>query len=321
MRVSQNGIHQLAINDHPIAIIDFETTGLSAGYDRVIEISVLRVEPNGRSSLVLDSLVNPCRAVDATEIHGITDEDVRDAPIFAELVDPLSKALDGCIVCAYNVYFDMRFLEFELANARVRGVPPHFCLMYMRPMLGLGKRCSLEKACAEHGIGHASAHIASEDVVSSGKLLSMYLEVIKKRDIRTYGDLCRLAKYKFLDSFGQSPFEARGENSGSESVRLKSRRTQQPEAAPPKRNSMTRYWDELCIAVADLGLDDEEIFALVALRKELGISADEIRFLHAHLFNTAVTRFIQDRSLTDDEASKLRRLKICLRQLGWAPGD
>ena len=68
-----NGIKDRRIAETPVAIIDFETTGLTAGFDRVIEVSVVRVDPGEQPRLVFDTLVNPHRPVAATEIHGITD--------------------------------------------------------------------------------------------------------------------------------------------------------------------------------------------------------------------------------------------------------
>jgi DNA polymerase III epsilon subunit-like protein len=82
------GISPFRIDDTPIAIIDFETTGLIAGADRVVEVSVVRVDPGEEPRLVLDTLINPQRHVSATEIHGITDADVADAPYFQATLPP-----------------------------------------------------------------------------------------------------------------------------------------------------------------------------------------------------------------------------------------
>ena len=65
--------------------MDIETTGLYPGGDRIVELAVVRIEPNEAPRLVLDTLVNPKRRVAATEIHGITDADVADAPPFEEI--------------------------------------------------------------------------------------------------------------------------------------------------------------------------------------------------------------------------------------------
>src|SRR5205823_1336116 len=146
------GIVERQLCGGPVAIIDFETTGLTPGADRVIEVAVARVDAHGDVRLVFDTLINPMRRVSATEIHGITDADVADAPRFADIAGELVGALSDCVVAAYNVYFDINFLNAELFGVGVDHEPPHFCLMYLRPMLGLGARCRLDVACQSHGI-------------------------------------------------------------------------------------------------------------------------------------------------------------------------
>ncbi len=114
IRVQTRGIFARPITDTPLAVIDFETTGLSAGVDRVVEVSIVRIEPRQAPRLVLDTLVNPNRRVAATEIHGITDNDVKDAPRFEDIAGDVARALSDCVVGAYNVYFDIGFLDYEL---------------------------------------------------------------------------------------------------------------------------------------------------------------------------------------------------------------
>ncbi len=70
------GIAQRLINETPVSVIDLETTGLTPGYDRIVEVSVVRIEPGEAPRLIFDSLVNPGRPVAAIEIHGIGDRDV-----------------------------------------------------------------------------------------------------------------------------------------------------------------------------------------------------------------------------------------------------
>ena len=60
------------------------------------------------------------------------------APTFAEISGDVVRAMADCVVAAYNVYFDIRFLSYELQAAGLGDVPPHLCLMYLRPLLGLG---------------------------------------------------------------------------------------------------------------------------------------------------------------------------------------
>ncbi len=140
----EHGVLNRPIAETPIAIFDFETTGLNAGADRVVEDSVVRIEPGQEPQLVLDTLVNPNRKMAATEIHGITDEDVSGAPKFEDVAGNFLRSISSCVVSSYNIYFDIGFLQFELHRLGLSETPPHLCLMYMRPLLGLGSRCCLE---------------------------------------------------------------------------------------------------------------------------------------------------------------------------------
>src|SRR6266566_1526325 len=164
-----------------IAVVDTETTGLYPRTDRLVEISVVRCEPGQTPSVVVNTLINPQRHVGATEIHGITDDDVVDAPTFADIAGEVADALTGCVVAAYNVYFDVRFLNEEFARVGLKPLPPYLCLMYMRPMLGLGRKCCLSDACKEHGISHEKTHTAAGDALASTALWSVYRQEMASR--------------------------------------------------------------------------------------------------------------------------------------------
>jgi DNA polymerase III subunit epsilon len=205
LNVLSTGLLPRLIADVPVAVIDFETTGMWAGKDRVVEVAVVRVEPGRDPELVLDTLVNPNRRVDCTFVHGITDRDVVDAPRFEHVVGQLLRAISGCVVAAYNVSFDLRFLESELDRVGVRHAFPHLCLMYLRPMLGLGKHCRLAAACWAHGIPLAQAHAAAPDSLAAAALWSVYRQEIAARNIRTFAELAAVKRYMFTGSFGCSP--------------------------------------------------------------------------------------------------------------------
>ena len=101
--------------DRPLAVFDIEATGLSPRADRIVELSVIRIEPNGRES-TCTWLLNPCVPIplEATAIHGITDEDVRDCPTFLDVVDEVDAFLADCDLAGYNlIHFDIPILEEE----------------------------------------------------------------------------------------------------------------------------------------------------------------------------------------------------------------
>jgi DNA polymerase-3 subunit epsilon len=203
-----NSIHGLlgrAIADVPIAVIDFETTGMFPGHDRVVEVSVVRIESGREPELVFDTLVNPDRPMGATFVHGITDQDVIDAPRFEEISGPFLRAISGCAIAAYNVAFDMRFLDYELNRLGVQHAFPHLCLMYMRPMLGLGRMCKLAEACRQHGVSMGLAHAAAPDALAAAKLWNVYARDLADRNVTTYRELAAIRRYKFTESFGRHP--------------------------------------------------------------------------------------------------------------------
>lgn len=105
----------------PIAFIDLETTGINLGTDRIIEIAVIKILTDG-TRIVKRKLVNPGIPIPpaSSEVHGITDEMVKDAPSFKEIAQELKQMLDGCDFAGYNSNrFDIPLLMEEFLRAGV----------------------------------------------------------------------------------------------------------------------------------------------------------------------------------------------------------
>jgi DNA polymerase-3 subunit epsilon len=105
----------------PLAVIDLETTGVNLGTDRIIEFAVVKILPDG-TRIQKRKLINPEIAIPATstEIHGITDEMVKDAPTFRQVAQELKQMLDGCDLAGYNSNrFDIPLLIEEFLRAGV----------------------------------------------------------------------------------------------------------------------------------------------------------------------------------------------------------
>lgn len=103
----------------PIAFIDLETTGINVGTDRIIELTVLRVDPNGKET-IKTLRVNPTIPIpqESTEIHGISDADVANAPTFKEIAAQVIEIIDGCDLAGFNSNkFDFPLLAEELIRA------------------------------------------------------------------------------------------------------------------------------------------------------------------------------------------------------------
>lgn len=225
----------------------------------------------------------------------------------------------------------MRFLEFELDRLGLAYEAPHFCLMYLRPMLGLGSRCTLEDACGLHSVGYEKAHMAFSDAVAAAKLwANVYRRTLETRGLTTFRDLARLKSYKFTESFCRDPLADHSGRSPRPKDRLKSRRTHPaatPTAAPtttapaPQHSRLHSYWEALKAVLCDLEVTEDEAAYLQRKKQELGLAIEEVRGLHARAFNNAIAQCIEDRWLDDSERQALRRLHQCLSKLGWAPGE
>jgi DNA polymerase-3 subunit epsilon len=328
MASKRKGVLDRPIAETPLAIFDFETTGLNAGVDRVVELSVIRIDPGKEPKLVLDTIVNPNRKMAATEIHGITDEDVQDAPRFEEVAGSFLRAFYDCVISSYNIYFDISFLQYELGRLGFQELPPHLCLMYMRPLLGLGSRCCLEEACVQHGFTHPNAHQSAADVQSASKLWPIYLQAIEKRGLKCFEDLTKLKSYKFLESLMMDPIEPPAGDKLPEAKKLKSRNINLTQAAaiqaPPAvshLDALHAYWEALKAVLSDLDVTRQEIRYLERKQKEMGLLPSDVRALHARMFGNLISKAVEDHVLNDEECATMRSLYQCLAQLGWAPGQ
>jgi DNA polymerase-3 subunit epsilon len=105
----------------PLAFIDLETTGVNLGTDRIIEIAIVKLLTDGNRS-VKRKLINPSIPIPkaSSDVHGITDEMVKDALLFKQVAQELKQFLDGCDLAGYNSNrFDIPLLVEEFLRAEV----------------------------------------------------------------------------------------------------------------------------------------------------------------------------------------------------------
>jgi len=106
---------------NPIVFFDLETTGINIAKDRIVEICVLKVHPNGKEELRSFRL-NPEMPIpaQASAIHGIYDEDVKDCPSFKEVAKELARFFEGCDLGGFNSNrFDIPLLAEEFLRVDV----------------------------------------------------------------------------------------------------------------------------------------------------------------------------------------------------------
>ncbi|MBL0335263.1 MAG: 3'-5' exonuclease [Chitinophagaceae bacterium] len=105
----------------PLAFIDLETTGINLGTDRIVEIAIVKLLPDGTRN-VKRKLLNPGVPIPkaSSDVHGITDDMVKDAPTFKQVAQELKQMLDGCDFAGYNSNrFDIPLLMEEFLRAQV----------------------------------------------------------------------------------------------------------------------------------------------------------------------------------------------------------
>lgn len=105
----------------PLLFFDIESTGLNIATDRIVEISAVKVMPNGDEHIKTRRL-NPTVPIspEAQAIHGISNEDVIDCPTFKEIAKSLAQWMTGCDIAGYNsIKFDIPLLAEEFLRAGV----------------------------------------------------------------------------------------------------------------------------------------------------------------------------------------------------------
>ena len=146
----------------PVAFFDLETTGTNITADRIVEISVIKVHPNEEKE-TLTKRINPGMSIPAesTAIHGITDEDVKDAPPFKEVAKEYCAFLEGCDLGGFNhIKFDIPVLieeflrsgvDFNLEGRKILDAQQIFFLMEPRTLTAAYKYYCNEDLQGAHG--------------------------------------------------------------------------------------------------------------------------------------------------------------------------
>ena len=105
----------------PLCFFDLETTGVNIAHDRIIEIAVIKLMPNGES-IEKTNVLNPAIPIppESSAIHGITDNDVKGMPVFKEVAREYARFMEGSDLAGFNVLkFDVPMLVEEFLRADV----------------------------------------------------------------------------------------------------------------------------------------------------------------------------------------------------------
>ncbi len=163
----------------PIALFDLETTGTNVASDRIVEIAILKINPDG-SQDAKSMRLNPTIPIPehSTSFHGIRDEDIQDAPTFKDVAHTLAKFLENCDLGGYNSNkFDVPVLveeflraevEFDVKNRKLVDVQNIFHKMEQRTLVAAYKFY-----CDKPLV---NAHQAAADTKATWEILEAQLE-------------------------------------------------------------------------------------------------------------------------------------------------
>ena len=197
----------------PIVFFDLETTGLDVAKDRIVEISVLKVYPDGKE-VSKTWVVNPTIPISpsASKVHGFTDKDVKDKPTFAEIAPEVLEYLKNADIGGYNSNkFDIPLLAEELLRANIDYDIKKSKFIDVQVIFFKKEQRTLSAAYKFYcDKDLENAHSAEADIRATWEILQAQLE--------HYDDLPRkvdkLAEFtsqtKFVDFAGRFIYDAQG---------------------------------------------------------------------------------------------------------------
>ncbi|MBF0197120.1 MAG: 3'-5' exoribonuclease [Planctomycetes bacterium] len=170
------------MNCSEVVVIDFETTGLSADCDRVIEVGAVLVR-DGQVVDEFSALMDPGFGLpyEITSITGITDEMLEGKPSPEELMPALHDFVQGKILVAHNASFDKRFLLAEMERAGIKMCPEVLCTMLLARRLVTLHNHKLGTLASHLGCNIENAHRALDDARFTAILWNHLLEVVKQK--------------------------------------------------------------------------------------------------------------------------------------------
>ena len=162
------------------AVFDCETTGTDVTEDEIVSLALIRLDGDGREESRYTVLVRPSRPIpaEATAVHGISDDDVEQAPRFAQIAPELLQRLGDAAFVAHNASFDLGMLHHALAREGIAYRPGAVActLEAFRLLEPLADNHRLQSICDRRGVVLADVHDAMSDVLATTALLRVLLD-------------------------------------------------------------------------------------------------------------------------------------------------
>jgi DNA polymerase III epsilon subunit family exonuclease len=173
----------------PFVVFDFETTGLKADDEEIIEIGAVKIK-GGEEIAEYSVLVNPLKAIpsQASAVNKIYDKDVANAPTLVEVLPAFLRFISGSVLVAHNANFDCRFLSAAIRKLKIADLDNYVMdtLLLSRKLHSQHGSHRLAAICQRLKIDNVDAHRAVHDARATAKVLKYFLEELTENGSRTF---------------------------------------------------------------------------------------------------------------------------------------
>ncbi|MGM0420531.1 MAG: PolC-type DNA polymerase III [Bacillota bacterium] len=184
------------LSDQTFVVFDLETTGLRANKEKIIEIGAVKIS----EGIIVDTysnLINPEKRISPkiTSLTGISNEEVKNAPVFADKAQDFKEFISGSVLVAHNIDFDHSFLkeEFKRIGEELPTQPLIDTVELSRALLPELKSYKLNKVAKALGINLDNHHRAEDDARAAADIFLNFLREFKEKDIHTLKEINSLA--------------------------------------------------------------------------------------------------------------------------------
>lgn len=341
---------------HGFAVLDFEATGFSR-HDRVIEIGVVLLDANCRVERTWQTLVQPNRGFDNSDVHGITPTNLVGAPTFEHVARRFAEVLNGRVIVAHNASFEYNFLTNEFGRLGIELADGNWLLdtMVLARQFMPGQPVSLKNVLSIMGIENRAAHTALADAEATAAVLQRFVQarpdivdyaeplyfapaqlaqlrisdvpLLERNDVRAAGDVAAAGTAADSTATGTAADQQTSEKQWLQELAQHVPRTGD--------EASDKYIGFLVQAMVDGRLDMRELSKLHGIAAEHGLSADDVSMLHEQYLQQLIVQAWADSVVTEQERcwlisiagelnierNRVEDLVTSARKLELRPGD
>ena len=280
--------------DPRLAVVDVETTGFSR-HDRVVEFACVTVV-DGAVVDEYETLIQPNRDPGPVHVHGITPDMLQTAPQFDAVAGDIASRLDGAVLVAHNISFDIRMLRQEAERLKGTDFDPGEGLCTYKLT-----RQKLALAAADAGLPEPN-HTALTDARTVALLVDLHAP---------RGALRRLRSASWAPSVDVSGITTRRPNAPPRRGSLHQAATRTRWPGNPE-DSTALYLDALDRCLDDGVLEDHELAWLDRTASDLGLNASERIQLHRQYFDRLIQQILADGIVTESEQQMAEQIAKAL---------